>query len=64
ASLMNQVDNSIQNGSVAGALLNDRALAADVKETVNSLRTAVESLNKILSEIKANPEKFFKFELF
>ncbi|HEX3018671.1 MAG TPA: MlaD family protein, partial [Chitinispirillaceae bacterium] len=46
ASLMNQVDNSIQNGSVAGALLNDRALAADVKETVNSLRTAVESLNK------------------
>ena len=64
ASLINQVDQSIQNGSVAGALLNDGNLAADVKETINSLRSVAESLNKILSEIKANPDKYFKFELF
>ncbi len=64
ASLVSQVDQSIQNGSVAGALLNDGGLAVDVKETVNSLRSAVESLNSILSDIKANPDKYFKFELF
>ncbi len=64
ASLLNQVDQSIQNGSVAGALLNDGTLATDVKETVNSLRSAIESLDNILSDIKANPNKYFKFELF
>ncbi len=64
ASLVNQVDQSIQNGSVAGALLNDGTMATDVKETVNSLRSTFELLNNILSDIKANPDKYFKFELF
>lgn len=64
SSIVNQVDTSIQNGSVAGAFLNDQKMASDVKESISSLKSALQAINKILSDIKSDPKKYFNFELF
>lgn len=64
ASIVNQVDTSITNGSVAGAIFSDDSLATDIRETVSSLKSAAQAINNILSDIKANPKKYFSFELF
>ncbi len=50
--------NRINHGDgTAGALINDSALAADVKATMNNIRALIE-------EIRKNPREFFKVEIF
>ncbi|HEX3019175.1 MAG TPA: MlaD family protein [Chitinispirillaceae bacterium] len=49
---------SINNGrGTAGALINDTALAADVKGTLQNLRL-------LIDQIRKNPKEFFKVEIF
>lgn len=64
SSLISQIDKSVQNGSVTSSLLNDEAMASEVKETISSIKSAAKSIDKILSDIKTNPKKYFNFELF
>ncbi len=48
----------------AGALVKDRELAAQLKETVAGLREAVGELKDLTRDVRAHPKKYFKFSLF
>lgn len=51
------IDSINRGEGTAGALVNDTALAADLKGTMNNLRELIEQIRK-------NPKEFFKVEIF
>lgn len=66
SSILGEIGNGSGDGSssVAGALFNDQNLAKEVHQTVSSLKNAAEEINKLVSDVRENPRKYFNFELF
>ncbi|HEX2957350.1 MAG TPA: MlaD family protein [Chitinispirillaceae bacterium] len=55
---LSSIFNKIANGKgVTGALINDSTFASEVEQTIVNV-------NKILEELRKNPRKFFKIEIF
>ena len=64
SSLVGQFDRGLDNGSVAGALINDEELAQDFRQTITSLKGAAEAINTLITDVRTNPRKYFNFSLF
>ncbi|MDO5575976.1 MAG: hypothetical protein Q4F84_02755, partial [Fibrobacter sp.] len=58
------LDRGFENGSMASTLINDTLIANDLKLIFGNIRSATNTLNKLINDIKANPDKYFKVELF
>lgn len=51
-------------GSLAGVLLKDQQLAEDVRQTVLSLKSAADQIDKLIADLRKNPGKYFNIKLF
>lgn len=49
---------------VAGSLVSDKELAIEMKDTLVELKDALNEFKELIAEIKANPDKYFKFRVF
>jgi ABC-type transporter Mla subunit MlaD len=64
STLINHIDKGINNNGLAGNLINDEILAADIHQTILSLKHAANSINELLIDIKRDPKKYFNIKLF
>jgi phospholipid/cholesterol/gamma-HCH transport system substrate-binding protein len=56
---------SIDRGQgVAGTLVRDEKMAAEVKDALLEIRRLAEEMKNVLNDVKAHPEKYFKFSVF
>jgi phospholipid/cholesterol/gamma-HCH transport system substrate-binding protein len=62
--LVGKIDTGVNNGSLAGALLSDTDLVDSLRQTISSYHSTAKSISKLIEDIKANPKKYFNFEIF
>ncbi|NLW29822.1 MAG: MCE family protein [Fibrobacter sp.] len=58
------LDQGLENGSIASTLMNDTTITNDLKTIFNNIRSATNTLDDLIEDIKVNPRKYFKLELF
>jgi phospholipid/cholesterol/gamma-HCH transport system substrate-binding protein len=55
----------IESGEgLAGTLLSDRELSIELKDTIVELKNSLNEFEELITEIKANPDKYIKFSVF
>jgi len=55
----------IESGEgLVGTLLSDRELSIELKDTIVELKNSLSEFEELITEIKANPDKYIKFSVF
>ncbi|MBN1600394.1 MAG: MCE family protein [Chitinispirillaceae bacterium] len=62
--LIGTIDEGVSNGSLASALLTDSDLVDSLRQTISSYRTTAKTISVLIEDIKENPKKYFKIEVF
>jgi phospholipid/cholesterol/gamma-HCH transport system substrate-binding protein len=62
--LVGTIDEGVNNGSLASALLTDSDLVDSLRQTISSYRITAKTISVLIEDIKQNPRKYFKFEVF
>jgi phospholipid/cholesterol/gamma-HCH transport system substrate-binding protein len=64
SSLIGTIDHGVTNGSLASAFLSKSDLVDSLRLTISSYRATAKTISALVEDIKANPKKYLKFEVF